>query len=101
MAVNPPSALTIVQVRVAVNVTRSPAVSMVPAAGVIESMVMKSVVGPAGVSAPHAVKTVRQATKLSVLTILTSTRRVYPWNDLLSLDIRLGFAHQSGNPSVC
>ena len=53
----------------AVNVTRSPAMSVVPAAGRIDSNVMKSVVGPVGVLAPQPVNRNRLTTKLNVLVI--------------------------------
>src|SRR6187431_2619332 len=54
-AVWPPSLLTIVQVTVAVTVTRSPAVSVVPVAGVNELRSIHSEDGAVGESAPpHA-----------------------------------------------
>jgi len=48
IAAKPPSELTMVQVTTAVNVTRSPAFNVVPAAGTIEVNEMKSVVGEVG-----------------------------------------------------
>lgn len=51
----PPFALTRLQVTTAVNVTRSPAFNIVPAAGAIEFNAIKSVVG--------AVRTVRAAAR--------------------------------------
>ena len=49
----PPAELTIVHVTTTVNVTRSPALSVVPSAGTIESSALKSVVGVVGLLLPQ------------------------------------------------